>query len=121
MRGREMIAREIDQALEGRVALVCPTLPIAAPPIGAATVPVRGGDEPVRNAMLRLTQPFNLGRQPARVAAVRRARRRACRSACSWSVAFGHTLRRCCEWSELSSWNARCARQVTAGVTRRYR
>ena len=29
------------------------------------TVPVRGGDEPVRNAMLRLTQPFNLGRQPA--------------------------------------------------------
>jgi aspartyl-tRNA(Asn)/glutamyl-tRNA(Gln) amidotransferase subunit A len=26
---------------------------------------VRGGDEPVRNAMLRLTQPFNLGRQPA--------------------------------------------------------
>jgi aspartyl-tRNA(Asn)/glutamyl-tRNA(Gln) amidotransferase subunit A len=65
MRGREMIAREIDQALEGRVALVCPTLPIAAPPIGAATVPVRGGDEPVRNAMLRLTQPFNLGRQPA--------------------------------------------------------
>jgi aspartyl-tRNA(Asn)/glutamyl-tRNA(Gln) amidotransferase subunit A len=65
MRGREVIAREIDQALEGRVALVCPTLPIAAPPIGAATVPVRGGDEPVRNAMLRLTQPFNLGRQPA--------------------------------------------------------
>jgi aspartyl-tRNA(Asn)/glutamyl-tRNA(Gln) amidotransferase subunit A len=65
MRGREMIAREIDQALEGRVALVCPTLPIAAPPIGAVTVPVRGGDEPVRNAMLRLTQPFNLGRQPA--------------------------------------------------------
>ncbi len=65
MRGREVIAREIDQALEGRVALVCPTLPIAAPPIGAVTVPVRGGDEPVRNAMLRLTQPFNLGRQPA--------------------------------------------------------
>jgi aspartyl-tRNA(Asn)/glutamyl-tRNA(Gln) amidotransferase subunit A len=65
MRGREVIAREIDQALDGRVALVCPTLPIAAPPIGAVTVPVRGGDEPVRNAMLRLTQPFNLGRQPA--------------------------------------------------------
>jgi aspartyl-tRNA(Asn)/glutamyl-tRNA(Gln) amidotransferase subunit A len=63
-RGREIVAREIDRALEGRVALVCPTLPIAAPPIGAATVPVRGGDEPVRNAMLRLTQPFNLGRQP---------------------------------------------------------
>jgi Asp-tRNA(Asn)/Glu-tRNA(Gln) amidotransferase A subunit family amidase len=65
MRGRELIAREIDQALEGRAALLCPTLPIPAPPIGAVTVPVRGGDEPVRNAMLRLTQPFNLGRQPA--------------------------------------------------------
>ena len=65
MRGRELIAREIDQALEGRAALLCPTLPIPAPPIGAATVPVNGGDEPVRNAMLRLTQPFNLGRQPA--------------------------------------------------------
>ena len=65
MRGREIIASEIDAALDGRAALVCPTLPIAAPPIGAATVPVRGGDEPVRTAMLRLTQPFNLGRQPA--------------------------------------------------------
>ena len=65
MRGREIIASEIDAALDGRAALVCPTLPIAAPPIGAATVPVRGGDEPVRSAMLRLTQPFNLGRQPA--------------------------------------------------------
>jgi aspartyl-tRNA(Asn)/glutamyl-tRNA(Gln) amidotransferase subunit A len=65
MHGREIIASEIDAALDGRAALVCPTLPIAAPPIGAATVPVRGGDEPVRTAMLRLTQPFNLGRQPA--------------------------------------------------------
>jgi aspartyl-tRNA(Asn)/glutamyl-tRNA(Gln) amidotransferase subunit A len=65
MRGREIVAREFEQALEGRLALVCPTLPIAAPPLGAATVPVNGGDEPVRNAMLRLTQPFNLGRQPA--------------------------------------------------------
>lgn len=63
--GREVIAQEIDRALEGRVALVCPTLPIPAPPIGAATMPVRGGTESVRNAMLRLTQPFNLGRQPA--------------------------------------------------------
>jgi len=28
-------------------------------------VNVGEADEPVRNAMLRLTQPFNLGRQPA--------------------------------------------------------
>jgi aspartyl-tRNA(Asn)/glutamyl-tRNA(Gln) amidotransferase subunit A len=65
LHGREIIAQEIDRALDGRAALVCPTLPIPAPPIGAATMPVRGGTESVRNAMLRLTQPFNLGRQPA--------------------------------------------------------
>ena len=65
LRGREVIAREIDRALDGRVALLCPTLPVTAPPIGADTVPVGDGDEPVRSAMLRLTQPFNLGRQPA--------------------------------------------------------
>ena len=65
LRGREVIAGEIDRALEGRAALLCPTLPVTAPPIGAATVPVGEGEEPVRNAMLRLTQPFNLGRQPA--------------------------------------------------------
>ncbi len=65
LRGREVIAGEIDRALVGRVALLCPTLPVTAPPIGAATVPVGEGEEPVRNAMLRFTQPFNVGRQPA--------------------------------------------------------
>ncbi len=65
LRGREVIADEIDRALEGRVALLCPTLPVTAPPIGAATVPVGEGEEAVRNAMLRFTQPFNVGRQPA--------------------------------------------------------
>ena len=65
LRGREVIAGEIDRALEGRVALLCPTLPITAPTIGAATVPVGESEEPVRTVMLRLTQPFNVGRQPA--------------------------------------------------------
>ena len=65
LRGREVIASEIDRALAGRAALLCPTLPVTAPLIGAANVPVGEGEEPVRNAMLRLTQPFNLGRQPA--------------------------------------------------------
>lgn len=65
LRGREVIAREIDGALAGRDALVCPTLPIPAPPLGAEEVAVGSGREPVRNAMLRLTQPFNVGRQPA--------------------------------------------------------
>ena len=65
-RGREVIAREIDAALAGRVALLCPTMPVPAPPLGATMVAVgHGQTEPVRTAMLRLTQPFNLGRQPA--------------------------------------------------------
>jgi aspartyl-tRNA(Asn)/glutamyl-tRNA(Gln) amidotransferase subunit A len=65
MRGREVIRREVEQALAGADALVLPALSIEAPPIGAATVAVKGGSEPVRNAMLRLTQPFNLSGHPA--------------------------------------------------------
>jgi aspartyl-tRNA(Asn)/glutamyl-tRNA(Gln) amidotransferase subunit A len=40
-------------------------MPVTAPPIGATTVAIGAASEPVRNAMLRLTQPFNVGRQPA--------------------------------------------------------
>jgi len=35
------------------------------PPIGAATMPVKGGPESVRALMLRCTQPFNLSGSPA--------------------------------------------------------
>jgi aspartyl-tRNA(Asn)/glutamyl-tRNA(Gln) amidotransferase subunit A len=45
--------------------LLLPTLPIVAPPLGAATVPVGATHEPVRNVMLRLTQLFNLTGHPA--------------------------------------------------------
>ncbi|MGE0042072.1 MAG: amidase [Vicinamibacterales bacterium] len=65
MRGRAVIAGEIQAALEGVDALVLPSLAVPAPPIGAATVEVQGGSEPVRNVMLKLTQPFNLSRHPA--------------------------------------------------------
>ncbi|MGE3274760.1 MAG: amidase [Vicinamibacterales bacterium] len=65
MHGRAVIAAEIQAALEGVDALVLPSLAIPAPPIGAATVPVQGGEEPVRNVMLKLTQPFNLSKHPA--------------------------------------------------------
>lgn len=65
VRGRAVIAREIDAALDGRAALLTPTLPIPAPPIGAATVSTGRGEQPVRAMMLRLTQPFNLGGHPA--------------------------------------------------------
>jgi aspartyl-tRNA(Asn)/glutamyl-tRNA(Gln) amidotransferase subunit A len=65
LQGREVIARDIDRALEGRAALILATLPVPAPRLGQPTVAVQGGPEPTRNALLRLTQPFNLGRQPA--------------------------------------------------------
>lgn len=63
--GRAALQRGVRQALEGVDGLVLPALGIPAPPIGAATVPVRGGEEPVRNVMLRCTQPFNLTGHPA--------------------------------------------------------
>jgi aspartyl-tRNA(Asn)/glutamyl-tRNA(Gln) amidotransferase subunit A len=65
LRGREVITREIEHALADVDALVLPSLGIEAPPLGAATVPVKGGQEPVRNAMLRCTQPFNVSGHPA--------------------------------------------------------
>ena len=63
--GREVLAREVDAALAQHDALVLPTLPIVAPPLGAATVEVGSAREPVRNVMLRLTQLFNVTGHPA--------------------------------------------------------
>jgi aspartyl-tRNA(Asn)/glutamyl-tRNA(Gln) amidotransferase subunit A len=65
MHGKTLIAREVDRALDGLDALVLPTLGIPAPPIGAATVPVKGGTDAVRALMLRSTQAFNLSGHPA--------------------------------------------------------
>ena len=62
---RVMLRNEVDAALDGCDALVLPTLPIPAPPIGAATVDVGGTPQPVRSMMLRLTQLFNLTGHPA--------------------------------------------------------
>jgi aspartyl-tRNA(Asn)/glutamyl-tRNA(Gln) amidotransferase subunit A len=65
MEGRELLRREVDAALAGCDALALPTLPIAAPPIGAESVIVNGASEPVRALMLRLTQLFNVTGHPA--------------------------------------------------------
>jgi aspartyl-tRNA(Asn)/glutamyl-tRNA(Gln) amidotransferase subunit A len=65
LRGKAVIAREVDRALRGIDALVLPALAIPAPPLGAATVPVKGGPDAVRSLMLRCTQPFNLSGHPA--------------------------------------------------------
>jgi aspartyl-tRNA(Asn)/glutamyl-tRNA(Gln) amidotransferase subunit A len=63
--GREVLKREVDAALAQHDALVLPTLPIPAPPIGAASVQVGKTTEPVRNITLRLTQLFNVSGHPA--------------------------------------------------------
>jgi aspartyl-tRNA(Asn)/glutamyl-tRNA(Gln) amidotransferase subunit A len=65
LRGKAIIAKEVDRALHGIDVLVCPSLSIPAPPIGAATMPVKGGNEAVRTLMLRCTQPFNVSGHPA--------------------------------------------------------
>ena len=63
--GREQLRREVDAALAQHDALILPTLPIPAPTIGAHTVQIGSTAEPVRNLMLRLTQPFNVTGHPA--------------------------------------------------------
>jgi aspartyl-tRNA(Asn)/glutamyl-tRNA(Gln) amidotransferase subunit A len=65
LRGKTLIGIEVDQALQGVDALICPALSIPAPPIGATTMPVKGGNDAVRTLMLRCTQPFNLSGHPA--------------------------------------------------------
>jgi aspartyl-tRNA(Asn)/glutamyl-tRNA(Gln) amidotransferase subunit A len=65
MRGKAIIAREVDRALDGVDALVLPALAVPAPPLGAATMPVKGGPDQVRTLMLRCSQPFNLSGHPA--------------------------------------------------------
>jgi aspartyl-tRNA(Asn)/glutamyl-tRNA(Gln) amidotransferase subunit A len=65
MRLRTILTGAVDRALGDRDALVLPSLPIAAPLLGASTVDLGGRPEPVRAAMLRLTQLFNLTGHPS--------------------------------------------------------
>ena len=65
LKGRSVLCRDVDAALAGYDAIAMPTLPIPAPPLGAAVMDVGGRDEPVRNLMLRQTQLFNLTGHPA--------------------------------------------------------
>jgi aspartyl-tRNA(Asn)/glutamyl-tRNA(Gln) amidotransferase subunit A len=63
--GRAVLAREVDDCLERADAVVLPTLPMAAPVLGANTVMLDGHREPVRGATLRLTQLFDVTGHPA--------------------------------------------------------
>lgn len=63
-----VLRREVDAALEAGDALVLPALPIVAQAIGATDItvdPALGDRTPVRAAMLKHTQPFNLTGHPA--------------------------------------------------------
>ena len=63
---RERLIRAVDAALEECDALVLPTLAIVAPQLGLQDVTMSGGQRiPVRSAMLRLTQLFNVTGHPA--------------------------------------------------------
>ena len=65
---RLTLIEAVDTALEGCQALVLPTLPIVAPLVGTADVtidPIQHQTMPVRAAMLRQTQLFNLTGHPA--------------------------------------------------------
>ncbi|CAN5802965.1 amidase [soil metagenome] len=61
---REVLRVSVNHGLEGCDALLLPALAIPAPPLGASSVDIEGTPEPVRAAMLRLTQLFNLTGHP---------------------------------------------------------
>lgn len=65
MRLRHALTASVDRALDDCDALLLPTQPIPAPPLGATTVDVNGAAEPIRAAMLRQTQLFNITGHPA--------------------------------------------------------
>jgi aspartyl-tRNA(Asn)/glutamyl-tRNA(Gln) amidotransferase subunit A len=62
---REFLTRSVESALHGCDGLLLPTLAIPAPVLGASSVDIDGRNEPVRAAMLRLTQLFNVTGHPA--------------------------------------------------------
>src|SRR6185436_15220731 len=65
MRGKAVITSEVDRALDNVDVLALPALAIPAPPIGATTVPIKGGTDLARPLMLRCTQAFNVSGHPA--------------------------------------------------------
>jgi aspartyl-tRNA(Asn)/glutamyl-tRNA(Gln) amidotransferase subunit A len=65
MQLRDVLRQAVDRALDRCDALLLPTLPIPAPPLGATTVDAGGVQVPVRAAMLSLTQLFNMTGHPA--------------------------------------------------------
>lgn len=65
MRLRQGLRMDVDRILDDCDALLLPALAITAPEFGRDSVDIDGHVEPIRAAMLRLTQPFNLTGHPA--------------------------------------------------------
>jgi aspartyl-tRNA(Asn)/glutamyl-tRNA(Gln) amidotransferase subunit A len=65
LRGRDVLAVEVDAALSNCDALLLPTLPIPAHKLGVTSVRIGGTEENIRNLTLRLTQLFNVTGHPA--------------------------------------------------------
>ena len=55
----------VDELLSSVDALILPTLPIVAPISGQASITIDGTELPVRTAMLKHTQLFNMTGHPA--------------------------------------------------------
>jgi aspartyl-tRNA(Asn)/glutamyl-tRNA(Gln) amidotransferase subunit A len=62
---RDRLRDAVNRSMNEVDALLLPTLPIPAPLLGAASVQVDGATLPVRGAMLKLTQLFNVTGHPA--------------------------------------------------------
>ena len=65
MRLRQVLTDDVERVLRRCDALLLPGLAGPAPPLGASTVEVDGVSLPVRAAMLKMTQLFNLTGHPA--------------------------------------------------------
>jgi aspartyl-tRNA(Asn)/glutamyl-tRNA(Gln) amidotransferase subunit A len=80
------LQREVTELLADVDALVLPTLPITAPRLGDDEItvdPARGDRTPVRTAMLKHTQPFNMSGHPAISLPIRAA---GLPVGCNWSA-----------------------------------
>jgi aspartyl-tRNA(Asn)/glutamyl-tRNA(Gln) amidotransferase subunit A len=64
-RGRQVLTREVREAIGGRDGLLLPTMPVPATKLGVPIVSISGVEEPVRSITLRLTQLFNITGHPA--------------------------------------------------------
>ena len=65
LRMRRQLIGELEHILENVDLLICPTLPIVAPPLDAEAVELPGGQVDVRAALTRFTRLFNLTGLPA--------------------------------------------------------